>query len=291
MPRRSERRLSVHEAATMLGVPYTTVQLWLDKGELAGGRPDPGLGATRRTSPDWWVAESAVDKVLAARRDRAGIRLAVTVGALKGGVGKSMTAWQLAKLLAAEGDRVLVIDADPNSQTILTAATALTDAGRTLPFQVRAWAANDPRPVAGIRPLLDDVDHVLVDTGPDGTDLTLFHAGCRIAPLLLMPFAPLDIELGRLPATVEAASRGSDLTGRRVWPVVLLNRVSVRSPAGEQARQDLAASPLSELPVLDCEVRHLTMFTNLDLAGAGGDYVGVLDELRAFTALIDKQEL
>jgi len=63
--------------------------------------------------------------------------------------------------------------------------------------------------------------------------------------------------------------------------------VSLRSPAGERARADLAAAPvLGEVPVLDCEVRDLTMHTALDAPGQGGDYVGVLHELRAFTAQI-----
>jgi chromosome partitioning protein len=273
-----DRHLSVRDAAITLGVPDTTVRLWLDRGDLTAVRAAGGVPAVTRTS---------VDRMLTGRRAHAGVRLAVTVGALKGGVGKSMTVWRLANLLAGEGARVLVIDADPNSQTILTAAARYSDAGIDLPWQVRAWAAHDPRPVAGVRALLDDVDHVLVDTGPDGADLSLLHAGCRIAPVLLMPVAPRDMELGRLPATVEAARRGSDLTGQPVWPVVLLNRVSLRSPAGERARADLAAAPvLGEVPVLDCEVRDLTMHTALDAPGQGGDYVGVLHELRAFTAQI-----
>ena len=293
MPSRSDRHLSVREAASALGVPDTTVRLWLDRGDLAGGQLDPEPGLRRLTPPGSWIAESSVDRMLAARRKRAGVRLAVTVGALKGGVGKSTTVWRLASLLAAEGGEVLVIDADPNSQTIFSAASRYTLAGGTLPWRVLPWAAHDPRLLAGVRPLLNEADHLLVDTGPDGSDLTLFQAACRIAPLLLMPFAPRDIELGRLPATVEAARRGSVLTERPVWPAVLLTRVSTRSPATGRARAELAAADtLKDVPVLDCEVRDLTTFTSLDTpAGAGGDYVGVLDELRALTAQIDDQEL
>lgn len=292
MARRSDPRLSVRDAASRLGVPDTTVRLWLDRGDLTGGttKPDPGL---RRITPaPQWVSEASVEAMLAARAGRADVRLAVTVGALKGGVGKSTLAWILATLLAGEGGRVLIVDADPNSQTIYSLANRYVDAGGVLPFRVLPWATHDL--LAGVRPQLGDVDHVVIDTGPDGRDLTLFQAACSVAPLLLMPFAPRDIELGRLPATVEAARLGSALTQRPVWPVILLTRVSLqRSGEIDRALADLAASdPLKGLPVLDCQVRDLAVHTRL--AGPPpvaecGDYVGVLDELRAITAVINQE--
>lgn len=290
MPRQPDVRLTVRDAADRLGVPDTTVRLWLARGDLAGGTTAPDPALRRVTPPPQWVSAAAVDAMLAGRQDRADVRLAITVGALKGGAGKSTTAWVLATLLAATG-RVLVVDADPNSQTIFTWANRYVDAGGTLPFKVLPWATHDL--LAGVRPMLDDVDHVIIDTGPDGRDLTLFQASCRIAPLLVMPFAPRAVELGRLPATVEAARLGSALTERPVWPVILLNRVSLRGGASDEARADLAASPaLKDLTVLDCEVRHLTVYTRFAApltAAEAGDYIGVLDELRTITADINQE--
>lgn len=292
MARQRDQRLSIRDAAARLGVPDTTVRRWLDAGDLAGGQlpPDP---AGRRTTPQQWVSETSVAAMLAARAALADVRLAVTVGALKGGVGKSTTAWVLAGLLAGAGGRVLVVDADPNSQSLAVWANRYIAAGGQLPFRVLPWATHDL--LAGVRPYLGDVDHLLIDTGPDGQDLTLLQAACRLAPLLLMPFAPRDIELGRLPATLEAARRGSQLTERPVWPAILLTRVALQSSASTRARAELAAEPtLKELPVLDCEVRDLTVYTRMTApltVAEAGDYVGVLAELRSLTVQIQAQEL
>lgn len=295
MPR-PDRHLSVRDAAAALGVPDSTVRLWLARGDLHGGADDADPGLRRITPPTQWVAQSSVDAALAARAARAGVRLAVTVAALKGGVGKSTTTWALASLLADEGWRVLVIDADPNSQTLYSLAGRYLEGGGELPWRVVPWATHDLGLLANARRLAADYDHVLIDTGPDGADLTLLQAACRVAPLLVMPFAPRAIELERLPATVEAARRGSVLTEQPVWPVVLLTKVALRSPAAERTRAELAAAPppISGIPVLDSEVRELAVYTRyagpLTRAEAG-DYVGVLDELRALTAQIEDQEL
>lgn len=290
MPRHDEQ-LSVRDAAAALGHPDTTVRLLLDRGDLVGGHVD--VGDTRHLGPPGqWVSARSVRARLAERELRRHIRLAATVAALKGGVGKSTTVWVLATLLAAEGGRVLVVDADTNSQTLTQWANRYTAAGGRLPFEVLSWSTHDL--IVGIRRHLDGVDHLLIDTGPDGRDLTLLQAACAVAPLLLMPFAPRDVELGRLPATLEAARRGAALTGQPAWPLVLLNRIWLSRPSERaRARANLAAADsLKDVPVADAEVRDLAVFTRfaapLTVAECG-DYVGVLDELRAFTARIDEE--
>lgn len=291
MPRQPDQRLSVRDAAARLGVPDSTVRLWLAAGDLAGGADPPDPALRRVTPPPQWVSATSVAAMLAARAARADVRLAVTVGALKGGVGKSTTVWVLACLLAAEGGRVLVVDADPNSQSLYTWACRYVDAGGRLPFRVWPWSTHEL--LAGRRPPIDDADHLLIDTCPDGQNITLLQAACDRAPLLLMPFAPRDVELGRLPATVQAARLGSALTGRPVWPVVMLDRVTLRSAAAARARADLAADPvLRQVPVLDCEVRDLTIFQQFAAPltpDQCGDFVGVLDELRSLTARINEE--
>jgi len=285
-----DERLSVRDAADRLGVPDTTVRLLLTRGELAGGEL-PAEPGQRRLSPTLWVSARAVTRLLRQRDELRHLHLAVTVGALKGGVGKSTVTWVLATLLAHEGGQVLVVDADPNSQTLFTWANRAIAAGHAVPFRVFPWATNDL--LAGVRPMLADCDHVLIDTGPDGRDLTLFQAACRLAPLLVMPFAPRDVELGRLPATLEAARRGSALTERPVWPVVLLNKITVRGGASEQARADLAADRyLADVPVLDGEVRDLSVFARFGAPltpDQCGDFAGVLAELRQLTDQITKE--
>lgn len=287
-----DQRLTLAEASAALGVPPTTVRLWLARGELRGGDLDANPYQRRLTPPAQWVSAASVQARLDARAARADVRLSVTVGALKGGVGKSTVAWVLATLLAGEGGRVLLVDADPNSQTLDTFAQRAEASGRKLPFTVYPWSTSDLR--AGVRPPAGDYDHAIVDTGPDGRDPLLFQAACGLAPLLVMPFAPRDVELGRLPATLQAAYDGSVLSGRLVWPVVLLNKVTSRGGPSESARAELATAPepMCGVPVLDAEVRDLAVFTRFGAPLTReqcGDFVGVLAGLRDFAAKIDEE--
>lgn len=291
MPRRPDPRLSIRDAAARLCVPDSTVRLWLDRGDLSGGSVPPDPDLRRVTPPGRWVSEASVASMLAARAARADVRLAVTVGALKGGAGKSTTVWCLACLLAAEGGRVLVVDTDANSQTLTQWANRYIAAGGKLPFEVLPWATNDL--IDGIRRHLDGVDHLLIDTGPDGRDPTLLQAACAVAQVLVMPFAPRDIELVRVHATLEAARRGAALTGKPAWPLVLLNRTSLSRPSEQaRARAHLAAAADLKDIVLDAEVRDLVVYTHMAApltTAQAGDYVGVLDELRAHTARIAEE--
>jgi chromosome partitioning protein len=200
----------------------------------------------------------------------------LTIGALKGGVAKSTSAWFLATGLGRLGPTLLV-DADPASQSVFTWANRAIEAGYDLPFEVQPWSTLDlGRKVRAVR---DRYEHVVIDSG--GETSRLFAISCAATGDLVIPVGPYAAELERLPATFQAASEVQEETGEPVYPRILLVKVDGRTRNGADARAYLDGLGL---PVMATAVR----FSVPDYARVPGhvpitlgDYQAVLDELLA----------
>lgn len=268
-----ERKMSITVAADKLGVSINTVRRWVDSGTLAGWRTNPEQpGATR------WVDADAVDRILADRKRQAnGPKLMITVGMLKGGVGKTTTAVFLASILAGEGARVLLVDADPGSQSAIDWYNRAVDAGEQPLYELQPWSTNDL--AARVKAIAPSYDHVIIDAG--GETPRLFRLACSVSRQLIIPTAPEKAQLSRLPASFEAAAE-IEAMGHSVYPTVLLTRVPTQSGDGAAARAALAQL---EIPVMDPDVREVAMYHRIYGHVIGpddwGDYVGVLDQIRA----------
>lgn len=200
----------------------------------------------------------------------------LTIGGLKGGLGKSTSAWFLATGLGRLGPTLLV-DADPMSQSVFTWANRAIDSGYDLPFEVQPWSTLDlGRKVAAVQ---DRYDHVVIDSGGDADKL--FRVACRATGDLVIPVGPYSAELERLPATFQAAAEVELEHGVPVYPRILLVKVDGRTRNGADARAYLDELGL---PVMTAAVR----FSVPDYARTPGhvpahlgDYQTVLDELLA----------
>ncbi len=269
-----ERTYSISEAADLLGVSINTVRRWVDSDVLAGWRTNPEQpGAARRVDAD------AVDRILADRKKQTNSPgLMITVGMLKGGVGKTTTAVYLASMLAAEGDPVLLVDADPNSQSAIDWYNRAVALGEEPGFELVPWSTNDL--ATRVRGVASRYRHVIIDAG--GGTATLFRLACSVTTQLVIPTAPEAAQLSRLPATFEAAKEVEAMTGQPIYPLVLLTRVSTQAADGAVARETLLQMGL---PVMDPDVRQAAQyhrsFGHAVTADDWGDYVGVLDQLRA----------
>jgi chromosome partitioning protein len=196
----------------------------------------------------------------------------ITVGALKGGVAKTMTAVHVAAGLARSG-RTLLVDADPQAATALDWSTV---AGEGWPTTVIPWHGPDlARRVAQIAA---DYEHVVIDTGGE-SDAVLGQA-LMVTDQLIIPASPSLMDLRRLPSTVELAARIdaiSPLTMR-----VLLCKVRPGTRSAAEARELLTGLGI---PCMAAEVRLLESFAAAfgtpidDLA----DYENVLTELTTTT--------
>ncbi len=207
--------------------------------------------------------------------------LMITVGGLKGGIGKSTTSVFLATAIArrrlkkmATSLKPLLVDADPQSQTTYDWAQISVSRDYTLPWQCLPWATDDlPAKVRGMQELCSDV---VIDVG--GETSKMFRAAVSVCPELIIPVRPNLIELRRIPATIEAAREVENLTGTKVYPRVLLVSVDTRAGDADVAREFLAKN---NVPVMKAHVRQGVLYPRTfgHVPDELGDYDTVLNEI------------
>ena len=206
--------------------------------------------------------------------------LMITVGGLKGGIGKSTTSVFLATAIArrrlkkAAPLKPLLVDADPQSQTAYDWAQIAVSRDYTLPWQCLPWATDDlPAKVRGMQDLCSDV---VTDVG--GETSKMFRASVSVCPELIIPVRPNLIELRRIPATIEAAREVENLTGTKVYPRVLLVCVDTRAGDADVAREFLAKN---KVPVMKAHIRQGVLYPRTfgHVPDELGDYDAVLNEI------------
>ncbi|RJL21054.1 ParA family protein [Bailinhaonella thermotolerans] len=170
------------------------------------------------------------------RRLRLPRPLVITVGILKGGAGKSTSTFFLAVFFAkVYGLRVLVVDADPLSQTCYSWYRNLKRRGVELPFTLVTF------PSPHVDDCIDDhveqgaYDVIIVDTGGESPDI--FKAALRKSHELVIAVAPTPGELERVPPTFKAAEEAAQDVAHEIGVRVLLTKVpSPPSNEGRDAR-------------------------------------------------------
>lgn len=196
-------------------------------------------------------------------------RVILTLGGLKGGVGKSTSAVFLATGLARSG-RTLLVDADPQGSILGWSERA----GAGFPAVI-AWPVRDLG--ARVAQVAADYRHIVIDTGPAHEQL--LRQALTVSDQLLLPVSPslLDVrEIGRAMQLVD------DLGPIRL-PLdvrLLLTRVRTGTASARDARTGLLEQ---RLPLLAAQVGMRELYaqawgtTPTDLA----EYDAVLAELQA----------
>lgn len=202
-------------------------------------------------------------------------------GHLKGGVVKSTSTWLTAYEIARRtGERVLVVDADPLSQTLADSYRAAVALGVQVPFELIEWRSPDGF-VDGVRAEMRrrNCPHLVVDVG--GEHEALLERACMVVDELVIPCPPNDPDVRRVPATLSVAARIDPLSPVNVS--ILLTKVSsnprVRDAANKRAWM---TDPKRDWPVLDTEIPD-TVFYRRALEDfpedSSGKYADLLKEL------------
>ena len=210
----------------------------------------------------------------------------ITVGHVKGGVGKTTTAVQLALHAAATGRRTTLIDADPGRSALSWSARATN------------WPTELVPVVAHHRPDLDRTARVF----GDGSDLVIIDAphdpfgGAQVgaelataiaaADLLVVPTSPLLADLDRLEDLRAAVNR--EQARRPLDWILVLARVDLRRKTIAAEVAELLVN--SDWPVLPIAVPsalaggHATS-TWVPMRAAVGDAFGTAEVLPEYDGL------
>ncbi|HEY8612356.1 MAG TPA: AAA family ATPase [Roseomonas sp.] len=123
-------------------------------------------------------------------------------GGIKGGIGKSTLAANLAVLAARVGKEVLLVDADPQETTATWAAARGEQPGELAPVTTVTIVGKQIR--EELKRLADKYDVVIVDAG--ARDTSTQRAALSVANLVLLPFPPRGPDLWTLDAVAQTVS-------------------------------------------------------------------------------------
>ncbi|MEV6767528.1 ParA family protein [Nocardia sp. NPDC051030] len=155
--------------------------------------------------------------------------LVVTLGNLKGGVGKTTSAFFLASYFATVHElRVLVIDADPLSQTGYSWFRRLQKADIAIPFELIAFPSRHVNDC--ITDNAANYDVIVVDAGGESADI--FKAAVPVSDELILVTSVSPSEVKRVPSTYRAAEEAAADSSRAISVRVLMTKVPVTMKNG-----------------------------------------------------------
>lgn len=178
----------------------------------------------------------------------------------KGGVGKSTTAICLAVLAMSRGQRVLLVDADPQG-TVRTWGDVAAESGAALPTVVAMGAAmHKPGQLAA---MAEGYDLVVIDCPPRHGEIQ--RSALMVADLAVLPCGPTAVDAWALASTLDVVGEARTLRPE-LRACVLITRKQGRTALGKGAR---AVLETSGLPVLETEIGYRVAFQEAIAAGQG----------------------
>ncbi|MFD8736586.1 ParA family protein [Streptomyces sp. NPDC059618] len=162
----------------------------------------------------------------------------VVVGMLKGGTGKTTSAWFIALYYAVVlGLPTLLLDADATSQSAYDWFKVAKAEGYEIPehLVVERYPFDDIAEY--IRAKRAEFGAIVVDAG--GGSAKLFHEAITEANRLIVPVAPTKIERRKLVATFDEAERAAARNARDITAHVVLVKADDRTSLPHTAKERL----------------------------------------------------
>jgi len=195
----------------------------------------------------------------------------IAIANLKGGASKTTTAVYLAASLSRAGNKVLLIDADPQGSALGWSEEASLGGGGELPFTVISLPVRDLQKRLAQQ---QGYDHIIVDTPPGYPDIV--RSALLAVETVIIPLSPATVEVARLSSTLSLLQEVEPQNP--VGFVVLLTRVRKGTNSAKLAR-----ITLEELgyPVLETEIPLREQFSNSygTVPDVGTEYDAVFGEL------------
>ncbi len=180
----------------------------------------------------------------------------------KGGVGKTTLSVNIASQLAADGSRVMLIDADPQGSALDWSAA------RAEPGPVVVIGLPKETIHREITQLARDYDHVVIDGPPRVTALA--RSAIMASDLVLIPVQPSPYDIWAADEVVKLINEAL-IYKPNLKATFAINRKISNTAIGRDVRDALAAY---ELPCLDASLTQRVVFAE---AAAGGLAVHEVD--------------
>jgi chromosome partitioning protein len=190
----------------------------------------------------------------------------ITVGAIKGGVGKTTLALNIAIARALAGRDVWLIDAD-RQDTASTALAIRGEAGRQ-PAIATAHYPDGSQLRTQLRHQRGKFEDIIIDAG--GRDSTALRAALVLSDLVLVPFQPRSLDVWAV-ADIAALIEEARALNPELQALAVLN---LADPAGtDNADAAAAVADYPALQYLDTPIRR-----RKSVANAAGNGLSVLEQ-------------
>jgi chromosome partitioning protein len=183
----------------------------------------------------------------------------LVVGNIKGGVGKTLLATNIAAVLAQRGDDVLLIDGDEQASAATFAQLRAEQTGRSefATVQLQGVAIRQE-----MKRLREKYRHIVIDVG--GRDTGSMRAALTIGDAILIPFQPRSVDLWvgtQIAGLVDEARQVNE----KLRAYALLNAADAQGRDNADALAVLGQ--ISGLETLPCVVVRRKAFPNAFSAG------------------------
>lgn len=172
----------------------------------------------------------------------------------KGGVGKTTLSMLTADVLHKAGNRVMVVDTDPQRSAQKWESKSLEDYP-AFPVRVEAVSGLSPRLFAQwLEKRSESIDFFVIDTPPNLNSLEL-RTALYIADVVVLPFTAHGSSVDALEEVIPLIQDVETERGSKIEVRVLLNRVDLRR-ASEKAIVENAAR-ICPWPVMKAQLKNL----------------------------------
>lgn len=189
------------------------------------------------------------------------INMIVAVGNVKGGVGKTTLAVNLAIARAAQGRDVLLIDGDEQG-TAMTFTELRQEQARLADYTAVALSGASVR--AQARQLAPKYDDLLIDVG--GRDTRSLRAALTVAEVLLIPFQPRTFDVWAIDQMVSLIEEAA-LINEHLKAFSVLNAADAVGKDNDEAAAYLRQC--THIPYLDTPLVRRKSFPNAAAQGKG----------------------